>query len=247
MDPRAVEVALPLPLQSTFTYRVPDGVDLPSRGVRVLVPFGPRRVIGLVTGLAVTVPETMKDVGEVVDEVPLAPPPVMALAAWMSEHYLAAPGECYRPVLPPAGVRASRAVVRLTGGEPTDADPVLEALQAGPLPLSTLAKRMRRDPTARIARLRREGRVEVDQDLARPGFRQVRIAVLTSAAAPLKPRGRAQAEVLGRLTAAGGRAPVPELLRDRPSLRGSLDRLADQGRVAIGEGRSVRSPEMLGG
>ena len=247
MDPRAVEVALPLPLQSTFTYRVPGGASLPGRGVRVLVPFGPRRVIGLVTGPATTVPETMKDVVEVLDEVPLAPPPLLDLAAWMSEHYLAAPGECYRLVLPPAGVRASRAVVRLRGGEPSDADPVLEALQAGPLPLSTLAKRLGRDPTARIARLRREGRVQVDQDLARPGFRQLRIAVLTPAAAEVKPRGRAQAEVLGRLTAAAGRAAVPELLRDRPSLRGALDRLVEQGAIRIEEERALREPEVLEG
>jgi primosomal protein N' (replication factor Y) len=249
MDARAVEVALPLPLQCTFTYRLPEGTSLPARGVRVLVPFGPRRVIGLVTGIATTVPETMKDVVEVLDEVPLAPPPLLDLAAWMSEHYLAPPGECYRLVLPPAGVRASRAVVRLSGGEvsPSDDDPVVAALRAGPLPLSTLAKRMGRDPTARIARLRREGRVEVDQDLARPGFRQLRIAVLTPAAADLRPRGRAQAEVLGRLTAAGGRAPVPHVLRDRPSLRGALDRLVEQGAITIEEERAVRTPEMLEG
>ncbi|HEU0094418.1 MAG TPA: primosomal protein N' [Vicinamibacteria bacterium] len=249
MDARAVEVALPLPLQCTFTYRLPEGAPVPARGVRVLVPFGPRRVIGLVTGIATTLPETMKDVVEVLDEVPLAPPPLLDLATWMSEHYLAPPGECHRLVLPPAGVRASRAVVRLSGGavSPSDDDPVVSALRAGPLPLSTLAKRMGRDPTARIARLRREGRVEVDQDLARPGFRQLRIAVLTPAAADLKPRGRAQAEVLGRLTAAGGRAPVPHVLRDRPSLRGALDRLVEQGAIAIEEERAVRTPEMLEG
>ncbi|PYQ44571.1 MAG: primosomal protein N' [Acidobacteria bacterium] len=249
MDARAVEVALPLPLQCTFTYRLPEGAPVPARGVRVLVPFGPRRVIGLVTGIATTLPETMKDVVEVLDEVPLAPPPLLDLATWMSEHYLAPPGECHRLVLPPAGVRASRAVVRLSGGEtsPSDDDPVVSALRAGPLPLSTLAKRMGRDPTARIARLRREGRVEVDQDLARPGFRQLRIAVLTPAAAELRPRGRAQAEVLGRLTAAGGRAPVPHVLRDRPSLRGALDRLVEQGAITIEEERAVRTPEMLEG
>ncbi|HYU41848.1 MAG TPA: primosomal protein N' [Vicinamibacteria bacterium] len=249
MDARAVEVALPLPLQCTFTYRLPEGAPLPARGVRVLVPFGPRRVIGLVTGIATILPETMKDVVEVLDEVPLAPPPLLDLATWMSEHYLAPPGECHRLVLPPAGVRASRAVVRLSGGEvsPSDDDPVVSALRAGPLPLSTLAKRMGRDPTARIARLRREGRVEIEQDLARPGFRQLRIAVLTPAAADLRPRGRAQAEVLGRLTAAGGRAPVPHVLRDRPSLRGALDRLVEQGAIAIEEERAVRTPEMLEG
>jgi primosomal protein N' (replication factor Y) (superfamily II helicase) len=248
MDARAVEVALPLPLQCTFTYRLPEGAPLPARGVRVLVPFGPRRVIGLVTGIATTLPETMKDVVEVLDEVPLAPPPLLDLATWMSEHYLAPPGECHRLVLPPAGVRASRAVVRLSGeASGSDDDPVVAVLRAGPLPLSTLAKRMGRDPTARIARLRREGRVEVDQDLARPGFRQLRIAVLTPAAADLRPRGRAQAEVLGRLTAAGGRAPVPHVLRDRPSLRGALDRLVEQGAIAIEEERAVRTPEMLEG
>src|SRR5262249_57250209 len=112
MDPRAVEVALPLPLQSTFTYRLPEGAGTPARGVRVLGPFGSRRVIGLVTGRAASQPEGIKDVFEVLDEVPLVPPPLLDLAAWMSDHYLAPPGECYRLVLPPAGVRASRAVVR---------------------------------------------------------------------------------------------------------------------------------------
>lgn len=48
MGARAVVVALPLPLQSTFTYGVPDGMECPSRGVRALVPFGARRVIGVV-------------------------------------------------------------------------------------------------------------------------------------------------------------------------------------------------------
>jgi len=247
MDARAVEVALPLPLQTTFTYRVPEGGELPARGMRVLVPFGTRRVIGLVTGPATAVPEAMKDVVEVLDEVPLAPLPLLDLAAWMSEHYLAPPGECYRLVLPPAGVRASRAVARLSRAEEPSADPVVSALRAGPLPLSTLAKRMGRDPTARLAKLRREGRVEIEQDLARPGFRQMRVAALTGAASTLAPRGRAQAEVLGRLTAAGGRAPVPEILRDRPSLRGALDRLVEQGAVTIEEERAVRSPEMLEG
>jgi primosomal protein N' (replication factor Y) len=250
MDARAVEVALPLPLQTTFTYRVPDSMDVPSRGVRVLVPFGPRRVIALVTGPATSAPEGLKDLVEVLDEVPLVAPPLLDLAAWMAEHYLAPPGECFRLVLPPSGVRASRAVVRLAGAGPASisiADPVVEALREGPVRLSTLAKRLGRDPTARLARLRREGLVTVDQDLSRPGFRQVRIAVLASTSAESKPRGRAQAEVLGRLTAAGGRAPVPDVVRDRPSLRGALDRLVEQGAIVIEEERALRAPEMLEG
>ena len=145
-----------------------------------------------------------------------------------------------------AGVRASRAFVRLVtpveAGEATE-DPVLRQLQGGPLRLSALEKRLGRDPQARVARLRRAGLVEVEQDLEAPGFRERRVAVLAEVA--LEPRGRAQAEVLERLRAAGGRARVAELVRDRPSLRGAVDRLAEKGALRIVEERDVRGPEGL--
>ena len=52
-------------------------------------------------------------------------------------------------MLPPAGIRASRAVVRLTDAGAPDGDPVVDLLRSGPLPLSTLARRFGRDRTAR--------------------------------------------------------------------------------------------------
>src|SRR5262245_22483012 len=182
MSGRVVAVALPLPVQAAFSYRVPAELPLPERGVRVLVPFGSRRVIGVVTGDADETPGlALKDVLEVVDEVPLLTPPLLDLAAWVADHYLGAPGECYRLALPPAGVRASRAIVRLADGVETDGDPILDLLRAGPLSLSTLAHRLGSDPSGRLTRLRRLGRVVVEQDLGAQGFRHVRIAVLTGA------------------------------------------------------------------
>ena len=120
---------------------------------------------------------------------------------------------------------------------------MLRHLQDGPLRLSALEKRLGRDPQARVARLRRAGLVEVEQDIEAPGFRERRVAVLTEVA--LEPRGRAQAAVLERLRAAGGRARVAELVRDRPSLRGAVDRLAEKGALRIVEERDVRGPEGL--
>ena len=106
-----VAVALPLPLPAPFTYRAKGGV--PPRGARVLVPFGQRRVIGVVTGPGEPPAKDvrMKDVLEVLDDVSLVSAPLLDLAAWASEYYLAPPGECYRLAFPPAGVRASRARV----------------------------------------------------------------------------------------------------------------------------------------
>jgi primosomal protein N' (replication factor Y) (superfamily II helicase) len=245
MAARVVAVALPLPVQTTFTYRVPDALAAPERGARVVVPFGSRRVVGMVTGPAEDDPAlSLKDVLDVVDEASLAPPPLLDLAGWMAEHYLAPPGECYRLVLPPAGIRASRAIARLTpDAPPGSADPILAALGDGPLPVSTLARRLGGDPASRLLRLRREGRVVVEQDLSAAGFRTVQVAAL-AAEAPA-PSGAAQQEVVGRLRAAGGQARVGDLVRDRPSLRGAVVRLARAGAVRLYEERDTRSPDIL--
>ena len=246
MSERAVSVALPLPVQTPFTYRVPAPMTLPERGVRVLVPFGSRRVVGVVTGPAELRPDMdLKDVLEVVDEAPLITPPLLDLAAWTADHYLAPPGECYRLVLPPEGVRASKAVARLVDPAAAPGDPVADALREGPLRLSTLARRLGRDPGSRLARLRRDGSVVVDQDVQARRFRQLRTAVLVEA--DRQPRGKAQAEVLRRLREAGGRARCVDLLVDRPGLRGALDRLVKMGAIRVDEEREIPPLEIMAG
>ena len=243
MDESLVSVAVPLPFQTPFSYRLPRAVVRPERGVRVLVPFGARRLIGVVTGPATeSKPLELKEVLQVIDDVPLAPPPLLDLAGFVAEHYLAPPGECYRLVLPPSGVRASRAIVRLLEPGGTE-DPLLKHLQDGPLRLSALEKRYGRDPQARVARLRREGVVAVEQALDAPGFRELLVASLV--AGEPETRGKAQAEVVVRLRAAGGRARVADLVRDRPSLRGAVDRLAEMGVLRLDSERDQRTPAGL--
>ena len=240
-----VAVALPLPFQEPFTYRMPAGAPVPERGTRVQVPFGGRRAIGVVTGPAAPPAGDvrLKEVSSVLDEVPLVAPPLLDLAAWVAEHYLASPGECYRLVLPPAGVRASRAIVRVARPGAESDDPVVRALSAGPLPLSTLERRLGKDPQARVARLRALGVVDVEQDLTAPGFRESRVAVLVDAA--VVTRGAAQKEAVARLEAAGGRGRVADLARGRPAIRGALGRLAERGAVRFEDERHVRAAAEL--
>ena len=119
MPPALISVAVPLPFQQPFTYRLPPGVAIPDRGCRVQVPFGERLAIGVVTGPGQATGDEvkLKEVAAVLDESPLVASPLLDLATWVSEHYLAPPGECYRLVLPPAGVRARRAVGKLVRPE----------------------------------------------------------------------------------------------------------------------------------
>ncbi len=48
--PSYCEVALPVPLDRTFTYAIRDG-QRPQRGARVIAPFRNEKLIGVVTAL----------------------------------------------------------------------------------------------------------------------------------------------------------------------------------------------------
>jgi primosomal protein N' (replication factor Y) (superfamily II helicase) len=104
MIPRYCEVALPVPLRSTFTYAVPDsfqGEDLFGR--RVLVPFRNRAIVGVGLSVSETAPAIarVKEISELLDPVPALPPKLIELGHWISRYYLAPIGETFRAMLPP--------------------------------------------------------------------------------------------------------------------------------------------------
>jgi primosomal protein N' (replication factor Y) (superfamily II helicase) len=104
MPPRYCEVALPVPLRSTFTYAVPASLDgVPLVGRRVVVPFGRRAMIGVGLSESDHPPDIprVKEIAEVMDSLPALPPKLIALGHWISRYYLAPIGESFRAMLPP--------------------------------------------------------------------------------------------------------------------------------------------------
>src|SRR6185295_2908959 len=102
-----VRVAVPGPLRRLWSYSVPLGLrDACRPGARVLVPFGGRRVTGVVVGIEPDPPaETdpayeVKPVERVLDEVPALDPDLLELTRWASEYYGASWGEMIRTALP---------------------------------------------------------------------------------------------------------------------------------------------------
>ena len=67
---RVAQVALPVPMPQCFDYLPPKGHELPPIGSRVLVGFGPRRLVGLVLGHtdSTTEPRKLKPIDQVLDE-----------------------------------------------------------------------------------------------------------------------------------------------------------------------------------
>jgi primosomal protein N' (replication factor Y) len=95
----------------------------------------------------------------------------------------------------------------------------------------------------RVASLRRQGLVEVAQEIKTSGFRQLQVAILRDEAAVVE--APAQAEALARLRTAGGRLRVAELVRGRSSLRSALARLQKRGVVSLEDEADVRQPAGL--
>ena len=95
------EVALPVPLDRTFTYAVGDG-QLPQRGARVIAPFRNEKLIGVVTALDVK-PEgdfETRYLEAVLDDEPIVSDQLLELAEWIAGYYLAPLGEVLRGMLP---------------------------------------------------------------------------------------------------------------------------------------------------
>ena len=103
-----VDVILPLPLEGTFTYSVPDTLAPQVRmGVRVVVPLGRSKTY---TAMAVRThgdkPEfDTRDIIQVVDDSPVLPERQLQLWQWISTYYMCALGDVFKAALP-AGLKA---------------------------------------------------------------------------------------------------------------------------------------------
>jgi primosomal protein N' (replication factor Y) (superfamily II helicase) len=95
------EVALPVPLDRTFTYAVREGQAV-ERGARVIAQFRSEKLIGVVTELSEHAPPDFKTrhLDAVLDEEPLLSEQLLELATWIASYYLAPLGEVLRAMLP---------------------------------------------------------------------------------------------------------------------------------------------------
>jgi primosomal protein N' (replication factor Y) len=101
--PLLIDVAVPLPVYSTYTYRVPDHLRQElSIGQRVLVPFGGRRLTGYVIGLDGQLPsgQSAKSVAEVLDDEALFPAAIVPFFRWVANYYMHPLGEVIQVALP---------------------------------------------------------------------------------------------------------------------------------------------------
>ena len=99
--PRYLEVAFNLPLRQHFTYL--DLADAATElGVRVVAPFGRRRVTGFVVGVSLRAPPDveLRAIGRRVDAQPVFDAALLELARWVADTYLCSLGEALAAMIP---------------------------------------------------------------------------------------------------------------------------------------------------
>jgi len=98
-------VALPLPIEKTYSYSVPPALrDIVRIGSAVLVPFGHQSLTGIVTMEGKSLPDgkgALKSITDVLDIKPVISGDQLKLAEWIADYYLCAVGEVLRAALPP--------------------------------------------------------------------------------------------------------------------------------------------------
>ena len=136
------DVSLPVPLDQPFTYSLPPSLRVRVQvGCRVFVPFGPRKLTGVVLACHDNPPSSpLKEVLRLVDPEPVIREDMLALARWISGYYCAPLGEVLRSMLPLASEIRSGKVYSLTDSgrdaacqlllDDDPQDPVMQVLRA---------------------------------------------------------------------------------------------------------------------
>ncbi len=111
-----IDVSVTLPLDNTFVYKVPEHLrEQCVPGMRVLVPFGRRRVTGYILGeQADCGPYKAKNILDVLDDHPLFPVNEIPFFKWVATYYIHPLGEVIKTALPAGLDRQDVSCVFLT-------------------------------------------------------------------------------------------------------------------------------------
>ena len=243
---------------SHFTYHVPDELqDHLLAGSLVVVPFGRRRLYGVVVDFSAEspVPET-RPIESLIDPDPAFYPDQLALADWIGGEYLAPLHECLSLMLPPGVVGYADEQITLRPEAPPDAAKtkaqadLLALLESrGPQRGDRLTAAFRStDWRAAAEQLARRGIVSRKSFLAPPRARPKRIqtvqlvptADVDAALAGL--RSEVYGAVITFLRAEGTPVDVSWVYAETGCKRYHLNKLVERGVVAIGAEEVWRDP-----
>lgn len=264
--PLVAHVVVPLPLDQAFTYRIPsEWVQEARVGCRVVVPFGPRHLTGMIVerGTATNEEaESLKAILDVLDEQPAFTEDMLGLTKWIAEYYVCSWGEVVKAALPSGvEVESQKRIIRTGEADNgwTDhatAHAILRYLDSEPdVRLAALRKAVPAVSTPLLRKLESDGLVRVETTLRKPKVRvkrekHVRLAPAfrtDSASQDLQTQLRGAKQIalvsyLAEQAADDGLVRQAELLKQVQATSSTVTSLIKLGIIEVVEQEVFRSP-----
>lgn len=174
------DVSLPVPLDQPFTYALPSSLQHRVKpGARVVVPFGTRKLTGVVLSVHANAPGMRaRGVEKLIDEEPIFDTALLRLAHWVAAYYCAPLGEVLRSMAPTSAETSRSKVYSLTdtgrdlvrqslyGEEDTSPQArLLRMLEVRPLSAAYLKTKVE-DASRLLKALEQKGLVGVEEDVS---------------------------------------------------------------------------------
>ncbi|MGH7770730.1 MAG: replication restart helicase PriA [Candidatus Binatia bacterium] len=148
-EEKFAQIVIPSPLKEPLTYAIPPSLrDDLKIGMRVLVPLGNRKVIGVVVDFLSETPlREVREILDLLDEQPVLDASLLQLNHWISKYYLSPIGEVLATILPSSLRSAGQRIILARPGEFCVAGglerKILEEMQKkrGKVTIKTLARR----------------------------------------------------------------------------------------------------------
>jgi primosomal protein N' (replication factor Y) len=244
-----VEVAVGLPVSKTFHYRIPDKMKgYLQVGMRVLVPFKERKVTGFALDLLDHPPqgieEKLREVDDLLDDVPLIDPQMLRFCRWISNYYLYPLGEVIKTGLPPGLQLKSELILSLAqegidglskgGLEPNQERVLIEIGKFGKVALRKILKIFPEEVSrSQLLLWKRKGLLNIDAEVedkeVKPKFEKM---VQHRGSEAVRPLSKKQTEIL-KWIEEKGEVPYSELSKKFKSPSKAIQSLHVSGLIAI--------------
>ena len=241
-------VALPVPLRTTFTYAVPQAFQEQVQiGTRVLVPFRKKSMVGVVTEFVTHAPEETKvrEIAKVIDLLPALTPKLVELGQWIAGYYVAPIGEVFRSMLPPVTEIAVKRQIVLTEAGRTfakqwkEGSSLTDLVSAETEFLSKLAGRkgtLNIAPESKLGlgpvelqRLQKRGYLEIRESVQQRSRKTQKIVAWSSSEAAPSPELNEKESRIRELLAERGPLPLAQLAKLANVSRAVLERMLRDG------------------
>lgn len=229
---RYINVSIPKSSLKPLTYSVPDEYPQLSKGMRVLVPLGPRFRTGFVTQTDVEPHQdlTIKPLADVVDAENPFSPVLLKLAEWMAEYYLAKPADILKSALPPGMDIQPMTMIAITsrGEFEEDQHPLLQLLrEKKQLPIKEIYHRFgQRGTFSQVRSLQEKGSLQLlaKQPIKRRGYNMVEVIHASD-----PPEGKKEREIYEYLKRQSGPVWLQDLNDLFPRGSAAIKKMTDRG------------------